>query len=67
METIIFATKNKGKIREINEILADMNVNVVSMEEAGITIDVVEAVSYTHLGRKAKAMRHSFMLTAQNL
>ena len=42
METIIFATKNKGKIREINEILADMNVNVVSMEEAGITIDVVE-------------------------
>ena len=27
METIIFATKNKGKIKEINEILADMNVN----------------------------------------
>lgn len=42
METIIFATKNKGKIREINAILADMNVNVVSMEEAGITVDVVE-------------------------
>ena len=42
METIIFATKNKGKIKEINEILADMNVNVISMEEAGITIDVVE-------------------------
>ena len=42
METIIFATKNKGKIKEINEILADMDVNVISMEEAGITIDVVE-------------------------
>ena len=42
METIIFATKNKGKIREINAILADMNVNVISMEDAGITIDVVE-------------------------
>jgi XTP/dITP diphosphohydrolase len=42
METIIFATKNKGKIREINAILADMNVKVVSMEEAGITFDVVE-------------------------
>ena len=41
METIIFATKNKGKIKEINEILADMDVNVISMEEAGITIDVV--------------------------
>lgn len=42
METILFATKNKGKIREINAILADMGVQVVSMEEAGITIDVVE-------------------------
>ncbi len=42
METIIFATKNKGKIKEINAILADMDVNVISMEEAGITIDVVE-------------------------
>ncbi len=42
METIIFATKNKGKIREINEILADMCITVVSMEDAGITVDVVE-------------------------
>ncbi|MBQ3568486.1 MAG: XTP/dITP diphosphatase [Anaerotignum sp.] len=42
METIIFATKNKGKIKEINAILADMDVNVISMEDAGITIDVVE-------------------------
>lgn len=42
METIIFATKNKGKIKEINAILADLDVKVVSMEEAGITIDVVE-------------------------
>ena len=42
METIIFATKNKGKIREINAILADMDVNVISMEDAGIDIDVVE-------------------------
>ena len=42
METIIFATKNKGKIKEINAILADMDVNVISMEEAGIAIDVVE-------------------------
>ena len=41
METIIFATKNKGKIKEINEILADMDVNVISMEEAGITIEWV--------------------------
>ncbi len=42
METIIFATKNKGKIVEIKEILKDLNVNVLSMEEANIDIDVVE-------------------------
>ena len=42
METIIFATKNKGKIKEINAILADMDVDVISMEDAGITVDVVE-------------------------
>ena len=40
--TILFATKNKGKIKEINAILADMAVNVVSMEDAGITVEVVE-------------------------
>ncbi len=42
MTRIIFATKNKGKIKEINAIMSDMNVEVVSMEEAGINIDVVE-------------------------
>lgn len=42
METIIFATKNQGKIKEINAILADMDIEVKSMEDAGITIDVVE-------------------------
>ena len=42
METIIFATKNKGKIKEINAILSDLGVNVISMEDAGITVDVVE-------------------------
>lgn len=38
---IIFATKNKGKIKEVKVILEDM-FNVFSMEEAGIDIDVVE-------------------------
>lgn len=39
---IIFATKNKGKIKEIQEILKTAPFEVVSMEEAGIDIDVVE-------------------------
>lgn len=39
---IIFATKNKDKMKEIREILADKDYEILSMEEAGISIDVVE-------------------------
>ncbi len=38
---IIFATKNKGKLAEIKKIMGS-EFDVVSMEEAGINIDVVE-------------------------
>lgn len=41
MKEIIFATKNKGKIKEIQAILGDDFI-VKTMEEAGINIDVVE-------------------------
>ena len=54
METIIFATKNKGKIKEINEILADMDVNVISMEE-GKTFEenaMKKAVQVMEIGGK---------------
>ena len=39
---IIFATGNKDKMREIREIMADVDVEVVSMKEAEISVDVVE-------------------------
>lgn len=39
---IIFATKNKGKIREINMMMKDSNIEVISMKDAGISIDVIE-------------------------
>lgn len=42
MTQIIFATKNKGKMKEINDIMSDINVAVLSMEEAGIFTDVAE-------------------------
>lgn len=42
MRRIIFATGNSGKMKEIREILSDLNVEVVSMKEAGITADIVE-------------------------
>lgn len=41
MKKIVFATKNQGKLKEIREILGD-KYNIVSMEEAGINIDVEE-------------------------
>ncbi len=40
MLKIIFATKNKGKMKEITAKLPDYNV--ISMEEAGINVDVEE-------------------------
>lgn len=42
MKTIIFATQNEGKVKEIKEIMADMNINIMTMKEAGINIDVIE-------------------------
>ena len=42
MKKIIFATGNAGKLREIREIMSDTNVEVRSMKEAGICVDVVE-------------------------
>ena len=42
MGRIVFATGNAGKIREINAIMADTGMEVVSMKDAGIQIDVEE-------------------------
>lgn len=41
-EIIVFATGNEGKMREIREILKDLGMKVLSMKEAGVTIDIVE-------------------------
>ena len=39
---IVFATGNKGKVKEIQMILADMGLTVTTMKEEGIFIDVEE-------------------------
>ena len=41
-KTIIFATGNEGKMREIHEILADMPYEIISMKDAGIDINIEE-------------------------
>ncbi|MCR4588515.1 MAG: XTP/dITP diphosphatase [Lachnospiraceae bacterium] len=40
--TIIFATGNEGKVREIRAILADTPYHVITMKEAGIDLDIEE-------------------------
>ena len=42
MNKLIFATSNQGKMKEIREILKDLDVEVLSLKEAGIETDIVE-------------------------
>ncbi|MBQ8117740.1 MAG: XTP/dITP diphosphatase [Lachnospiraceae bacterium] len=42
MQKIIFATGNAGKMKEIRMILADLGAEILSMKEAGISLDIVE-------------------------
>ena len=42
MRKIIFATGNKNKMIEIREILKDLDTEILSMKEAGISIDIEE-------------------------
>lgn len=40
--TIVFATGNEGKMREIRQIMKGIDVELLSMKEAGIEADIVE-------------------------
>jgi len=42
MKRIIFATQNAHKMEEIQMILKDLPCEIVSMKEAGISVDIVE-------------------------
>ena len=44
METgkIVFATGNEGKMREIRMIMEDLGLEILSMKEAGVNVDIVE-------------------------
>ena len=39
---MIFATGNAGKMKEIREIYADLDYEILSMKEAGIEADIIE-------------------------
>ena len=42
LKKIVFATGNKGKVKEIQMILADLGVEVMTMKEEGIHVEVEE-------------------------
>lgn len=42
IKRILFATGNEGKMREIRSILADTGAEVLSMKEAGVSVEIVE-------------------------
>ena len=42
LKKIVFATGNKGKVKEIQMILADLGLEVTTMKEEGIFVDVEE-------------------------
>ena len=39
---LIFATHNQGKVEEIKKIFGDLDIDILSADEAGISEDVVE-------------------------
>ena len=39
---VIFATGNAGKMKEIRMILSDLDIELLSMKEAGIEVEIVE-------------------------
>lgn len=58
METLVFATRNKGKVKEAKEILGD-TFNLLSLDDLNIDIDVVEDGSslVENALKKAKAIQ----------
>ena len=42
MQTIIFATGNEGKMKEVRMILKDLNCEVKSLKEMNIDVDIIE-------------------------
>lgn len=53
---IIIATKNKGKLEEMKQLLAGFHCSVISMADAGITDDIAESGSTFEENAMIKAM-----------
>lgn len=53
MKKLILATGNPGKVREMKQILKGLYDEILSMEEAGVAVNVKEDAD-TFLGNAAK-------------
>ena len=53
-QKIVFATGNEGKMREVRLILQDLGFPVLSMKEAGVSLDIEE--NGTTFAEKARAV-----------
>lgn len=62
---IIFATGNEGKMREIRAILGDMEIEVRSMKEEGLALDIEEDGSTFEENARIKADAVAKALAAQ--
>ncbi len=56
IDKIIFATGNKGKMKEVRMILKDLGLPVLSMKEAGVQADIVEDGTTFEENAKIKAV-----------
>jgi XTP/dITP diphosphohydrolase len=42
MKKIIFASKNKGKVEEVIQILKELNLQIISLADINESIDIIE-------------------------
>lgn len=42
MKKIIFATTNENKVREVNMIMGDFDVELLTLKDAGVNVEIVE-------------------------
>ena len=61
---IVFATGNENKMKEIRMIMADLGMEIISMKEAGVELDIVEDGMTFEENAEIKARAVSRVLTS---
>ncbi len=56
---LLIATHNKGKIKELNALLAAEGIDVIGLDEAGVTFDVEETGTTFEANARLKAVQYA--------